>query len=361
MKVNSVVTGVSVSNVSPEQLNFRSKTFSPAQRTVHDEFVAAKKESQNNKAWYITGGLILAGIGAFLTHRAGLWGGVKGENKNVVADAVFKTVDEAKKYFEELGIDTIFRDVTEEHLPLLNRIKDDIKKIKELGVKFDKPDTITISDWHKAEEYEELCRKRGVNIERIEEYHAFCAGDKNGANHVFVNSSKPATDFFRHELGHANHHRGCDSYWEAKGVINHDFADKQLEILGQDIKIYRGTNDFKNIFHFNPQRSTTKFAFPNQNMETRYVYVKSIVDKMNEETHCYAPENLNEQVAYIFDGLVKGDKFSDEVMLYYDFAGGARIPNLKIDGKSYDEYIESLYNNPELIQKLKDNIKILKL
>ena len=96
-------------------------------------------------------------------------------------------------------------------------------------------------------------------------------------------------------------------------------------------------------------------------METRYVYVNNIVNKMNEETHCYSPQDLDEHVAYVFDGLVKGKKFSDEVMLYYDFAGGARIPNFKIGGKTYDEYIESLYNNSELVQRLRDNIKILKL
>ena len=356
-----------VSNIGNIRTNynfpaFRNEPVIAPKQSEHDEFVMAKKETKNSKAWYIAGGLILAGIGAFLTHKAGWWGVVKKENNNAVTDTVFKSIDDAKKYFENLGIDTIFRDVSEEHLPLLNRIKDDMKKIKALGVKFDKPDTLTISDWHKAEEYAELCRKRGVNIERIEEYHAFCAGDKDGANHVFVNSSKPTTDFFRHEMGHANHHRGHDSFWEAKGIINHDFADKQLEFLGQDIKIYRGTNDFKNIFHFSPEQNSAKFAFPNQDMETRYVYVNNIVNKMQEETNCYKPESLSEQVAYVFDGLVKGDKtFSDEVMLYYDFAGGARIPNLKIKGKTYDEYIESLYNNPELIQKLKDNIKILKL
>ena len=336
------------------------RTVVPSQ-TGHDSFVNSKRETKNNKAWYIAGGLILTGIGAFLTHKAGWWGKT-GVNNNSVPDTIFKKVDEAKKYFEDLGINTEFRDVTDEHLPLLNRIKDDMKKLKDLGVKFDKPDTLTISDWHKAEEYAELCRKRGVNIERIEEYHAFCAGDKHGANHVFINSSKANTDFFRHEMGHANHHRGHDSFWEAKGIVNHDFADKQLELLGQDLKIYRGTNDFKNIFHFNPHENQTKFAFPNQDMETRYVYVNNIVNKMNKETNCYKPESLSEQVAYIFDGLTRGDKtFSDEVMLYYDFSGGARIPNLKIKGKSYDEYMESLYNNSALIQALRDNIKILKL
>ena len=163
-------------------------------------------------------------------------------------------------------------------------------------------------------------------------------------------------------MGHANHFRGHDSFWEAKGLINQDFADKQLDILGQDIKIYRGTSDFKNIFQFNPDNNSAKFAFPNQDRETRFIYVNDIVNRMNQETSCYKPESLSEQVAYVFDGQVKENKtFSDEVMLYYDFAGGARIPNLKIKGKTYDEYIESLYNNKELVQKLRDNIKILKL
>lgn len=359
MKVSSV-------NQQPNKIvltapNFRSEYIASVQQTTTDRFIKETETKTNNKAWYIAGGLILAGIGAFFTHKAGWWGGVKENNNKTVTDVIFKTVDEAKKYFENMGIDTIFRDVTEEHVPLLNRIKEDLKKLKELGVKFDKPDTLTISDWHKAEEYEELCRKRGINIERMEEYHAFCAGDKDGANHVFVNASKSGTDYFRHEMGHANHHRGHDSFWEAKGVNGFDFADKQLELLGSDNKIFREAGKFYNILHFNPEISTTKYAFPNHNGETRYVYVNNIVNKMQQETNCYKPESLSEQVAYVFDRLVKGDKFSDEVMLYYDFAGGARIPNLKIGGKTYDEYIESLYNNPALIQKLRANIKILKL
>lgn len=358
MKVNSA------GNIRINSYNlpaFRSGAVIIPVREGHDEFVAAEKPSSDKKVRLIAAGVAAAGLAVFFTHSAGWWGKAKataGSGNNVV----FKKVDEAKKYFENLGINTDFRDVGKEHLPLLNRIKDDLRKIKELGVKIDKPDTLTISDWHKAEEYEELCRKRGVSMARKEEYYAFCASDRSGANHIFVNSSKPQTDFFRHEMGHANHYRGHDSYWEAKGVVNQDFADKQLEILGQDIKIYRGTNDFKNIFYFNPENNSVKFAFPNQDKETRFVYVKDIVNKMNEETNCYAPDDLSEQVAYVFDGLVKGNKtFSDEVLLYYDFAGGARIPNLKISGKTYDEYIESLYNNKELVQKLRDNIKILKL
>ena len=360
MKVNSIETGLSTSNIPVKQLNFGSEMVSHAPQNGHDEFVKQKKETKNKKAFLITAGLILAGAGAFWAHKAGWF---KGHVDKLLSEQEFKfkNIEEAKKYFENRGIDTVFRDVKEENLEQLNRIKDDLIKLKNSGVKIDKPKTLTVSDWHKAEEYEELCRQRGISVERKENYHAFCVGDRSGESHVFINSSHPSADVFRHEMGHANHYRGHDSFWEAKGVKSADFADKQLELLGQDIKIYRGTNDFKNIFHFKPEQESVKFAFPNQNMETRYAYVNNIVDKMNEETNCYSPKALGEQVAYVFDGLVKGDSFSDEVMLYYDFAGGARIPNLKIKGKNYDEYIESLYNNSELIQKLRDNIKILKL
>ena len=356
MKVNSV--GVNL-NIYPKNMNFKGKEAMLTVPNEHDEFVTTNKQNNKSRAWWIIGGLAVLGIGGILAHKAGWF--KKATDKIVNSGEKFKNIDEAKKYFEDLGIDTIFRDVTDKNLPQLNRIKEDLTKLKELGVKFDKPKTLTVSDWHKAEEYEELCRQRGISIERKEGYYAFCIGDREGANHVFVNGSQEATDVFRHEMGHANHHRGHDSFWESKGITGHDFADKQLEILGKDIKIYRNAGNFNNIFHFDPNITSTSFAFPNQNMETRFVRIPELLAKMQKETGCYKPESLSEQVAYIFDGLVKGEKFSDEVMLYYDFTGGARIPNLNINGKTYDEYIESLYNNSELIKKLRENIRISKI
>ena len=358
MKVVSVGNNLNIYSKTP---NFRSETGMSAIQSEHDKFVSSGVKKKNNTLPVVCG-LAVLGIGAIFAHKAGWF---RKTTDKLTGDMKFKNINDAKEYFENLGIDTIFRDVTDEHLPLLNRIKDDLIKLKELGVKIDKPKTLTVSDWHKAEEYEELCRQRGITVERIEDYQAFCQGDKSGANHVFVNSSKPGTDVFRHEMGHANHHRGHDSFWEAKGIKNHDFADKQLEILGKDIKVYRDgpveNVELNNIFHLT-LKNDGRGIFPTSDKETRYVYCSDILAKMQQETSCYKPKSLSEQVAYIFDGLIKGNKtFSDEVMLYYDFAGGARIPNLKIDGKTYDEYIETLYNNPELIQKLRDNVKILKL
>ena len=150
----------------------------------------------------------------------------------------FKTIEDAKNYFEKLGIETEFCGANESHIDLLNRIKENLKQLKDMGVKIDKPNSITISDWSKADEYAELCRRHGIDIERREYYHAFCTG-KNGENHVFINSNVPSFDKFRHEMGHANHYNGFDSFWHNKGKSGHDFADNQLEILGSTDRVIR--------------------------------------------------------------------------------------------------------------------------
>lgn len=361
MKANSVMAGV---NIPPKQINFRSENNVRASQNGHDEFVRSQKKQSSNKAWWALGGVTALAVGALIAHKSGLF--KKAVDKVVVTEDVkFTNIDEAKKYFENLGIETEFRSVTNEYLPQLNRIKDDLRKIKEMGVKIDKPDSITISDWSNAAEYEELCRKKGITIERKEGYFAFCAGAKDNKSHIFINSSKPTSDVFRHEMGHANHYIGHDSYWESKGIKNYNFANKQLELLGENIKVYDAgpvhDKPVYNIFHLSFNNAGSRFVFPTTERETRYIYTKNMLDKMQAETNCYSPDAIGEQVAYVFDGLLKGKKYSDEVMLYYDFAGGARVPNLKIDGKSYDDYMESLYNNKELIAKLTENIKISKI
>lgn len=79
---------------------------------------------------------------------------------------------------------------------------------------------------------------------------------------------------------------------------------------------------------------------------------------MNNKCHCYNKEWVSEQVAEIFEDLLKGRRFDDLTMLMYDFSGGGRIPNLIIDGKKYDDYIKSLYENKELVNKLKEFITV---
>lgn len=363
MKANCVN---SIINITPKAPVFRSETaVMPVIKTEQDEFVSENKKKPKNTVLKTIAGLTLIGVGGFLTFKAFSRNSVKGKIDDIKNNITFKKVEEAKEYFEKLGIETDFRGATDEHLPMLNRIKDNLSKIKEMGVKIQKPDSITISDWKNASEYEELIRKKGIDIERREDFWAFCSG-KNDENHIFINSNKAFFDKFIHEMGHANHFKGFDSYWHSKGLTQHDFADKQLEILGSSDKVYRdgrvhGLN-LSNILRLSENQSPSKFVFPNAERETRYVTVQNAVDKMQSETNCYdGGKHIHEQVADVFEGLLQGKTFSDETMLYYDFAGGARIPNLKIEGKNYDDYIESLYNNSELIQKLRENIKISKI
>ena len=88
------------------------------------------------------------------------------------------------------------------------------------------------------------------------------------------------------------------------------------------------------------------------------VDVSKMTAYMNGKCHCYNKEYLSEQVAEIFEDLLKGRRYNDLTMLMYDFAGGGRIPNLIINGQKYDDYIKSLYENKELVNKLKEFIEI---
>ena len=356
MKANSVGVGI---NIYPQNINYKGKQTMPAVSNGHDKFVSDKKKKDNKTLRNISGAaLISIGILSLLAIKK-----TPKASSNILE---FKNIEQAKKYFEKIGINTDLRGAKEEHLPLLNRIKEDLKYLKDMGVKKDKPDSLVISDWSNASEYDELCRKFGINIERREGYWAFCGVSENGKSHVFINSNHPEFKKFLHEMGHSNHFIGKDSYWNAKGLLGEDFADKQLEIIKNSEKIYRGATSnnsgLDNIFSKYVTKAPAKFGFPNAEGEVRYIYAKGMIDKMYSETGCYdGGKNLSEQVADMFEGLIKGKKYSDEAMIYYDFAGGARIPNLKIDSESYDEYIESLYNNKDLIEKLKQNVKISKL
>lgn len=354
MKVNRV--GSCAITCQPKT-SFRSQYPQHASMKGHDDFVDEKTGKKLRKITFF-GGLTLAGFGLLLLHLTKK----KPPNNSILSE--FKNISEAKEYFEKLGIDTDLRGAKEEHLSLLNRIKENLKQLQEMGVKKDKPDSITISDWKNTAEYEELCKKKGIDMERREGYWAFCSGAENGKSHIFINSNFPSFDKFLHEMGHANHWISKDSFWHSKSYTGQAFADKQLEILNSTDKMYRGTHEAKlsNIFYHSDVHSPSTFIFPNKEGEVRYIHAKGMIDKMYSETSCYdGGKYLTEEVADIFEKLIKGEKLSDESMLYYDFAGGARIPNLQVNGMTYDKYIESLYNNPELIQKLKENVKISKI
>ena len=362
MKANSVGLGVNIPTV---QLNFRSENTVHAPLNGHDEFVRSEKPSSKKKTGWIVAGLVTLGAGALLAHQS-RW--FKKATDKVVSsgDVKFKSIDEAKKYFENIGVETDFRGANETHLDMLNRIKENINQLKEMGVKKETPNSITISDWKNREETKELFQKRSSARDEAPEsgyYKAFSTYKNGEEAHILIDSNA-SFDQFRHEMGHVNHHIGLDSFWHSKGLNGTDFANKQLEIIGAEEKIFPQNRGLygRNLIEFPVDGTGAKFRFATENGEIRYVYPQNMIDKMQAETKAYdGGKTVTEQIAYMFEGMLKGEKFSDEAMLYYDFAGGARIPNLKIDGKTYDEYIESLYNNKELIEKLRQNIQISKI
>lgn len=271
--------------------------------------------------------------------------------------ADFKNIEEAKAWFESIGIKTNFVDIGEKHLPMINSINDDIQKLKELGVKCPQPEILNILDFRNTKELENLYRNMKYPLRNYDPYgHAFAVRDNNGKYNIFINSFRYEERPFMHEMGHMNDKIGRNSFWEAIGINGSDFADKELEILGQDLKIYRDSKtNFTTIFN----KLNSQYAFPDKDGYSYKLNISKMLEKMQNETGCYDPYEITEQIAYVFDGLANGKQYSDLVMLFYDFAGGARIPNLKIKNMKYDDYIESLYNNKDLIRQLREFIEII--
>ncbi len=366
MKVNSAQNnGLSVHNICRSPI-FGSEPGMLSKPQEADRF--EKENKKSNKGLWAAVILGAAGIGALIIHKTYGWKILSRKKDKLVFSETFKNISEAKKYFENLGIEYDARGISDNHLSMLNRIKAEIEQLKNMGIKIDKPDSITISDWKNREETKQLFAKHGSTQSEPPEsgyYQAFCCHGGN-KNHLLIDSNVKDFSHFRHEMGHANHHFGFDSYWNSKGMNGTEFGDNQLKILGSEEKLAKvndtyGRGRFGNIIEFSLPETPTRFRFINKNGEARYVYIQDMVAKMQKETNCYKPDDISEQVAYIFEGLLENKKFSDEAMLYYDFAGGPRIPNLKINDKTYDEYIESLYNNTDLINKLKENIRIFRI
>ena len=283
----------------------------------------------------------------------------------------FKSFDDAKVWFEKFGIKTEFRDISESDLSSLNKIAKDFAELDRLGVAASKPDLLIISDWTKIDELSTLpaIRKKDIDILRTHAgYWGYAGAGADGKIHVFANSKSLSTfadkNILQHEIGH--HCRYVEDSVLKKTNNLEDLGSKKLEILG-----YRTNLAHKNIFGADgPEYLRTpdgaeyaSILASEEKWNARYPILsgKGITDLFNREvtkSYGYKDYEADEYVADIFRGLTTGKKYSDEVMLAYDFINGGRVPNLVINGKSYDEYIKSLYDNPELVQKLRDMVTI---
>ena len=368
--------------------------------------------STNSKLGIGLGIVTLIGLGAELSigkgkHIKSLWQKIVGKslksttqkpNPAIPEMADFKNIKEAKEYFDRLGIKTIFKDGSEKHLVDLNNIKNDLVLLEKNGVAIPKPNSIILCDWHNVDESKQIFRTLNIDERKADScktlagYWGTISKSTDNKCHVIINSSFSGNyGKFIHEMGHI--HQDCfrTSYWHSKGLSDREFINKQLDVLGlSDIGIADDGIDmiirelgneftpaiFHNVHYANvsPEvKIKIKNLFPSINNEGDYLklfsifgkdrktYVinaKKMADKMYSESGVYAPEKIWENVAEIFEGLNKGKEYSDLVMLMYDINGGGRVPNLVIKGKKYDDYIESLYNNKDLIAELRKCIEL---
>ena len=313
----------------------------------------------------------------------------------------FKNIEEAKEYFESIGVKTFFKSGSESHLSDLNKIKDDLVILEKNGVELPKPESIIVNDWHNKDELKQILREMNIKATKAD----FCSSNtwawgtvvKGTDNkcHVLINSSFSGNyGKFIHEMGHIHQDFLKSSYWHSKGLNDKEFIEKQIEIMGlSDIGIHNdginmiirdfGAEDTPSILRGYTSsnansnvKTKLKQMFPSITNESDYdklftilgkdrktyiINAKKMVDKMYSESGVYAPSKTWENVAEIFQGLNEGKEYSDLVMLMYDICGGGRVPNLKIKGKKYDDYIESLYSNPELIRQFRECIEVKKL
>lgn len=368
--------------------------------------------STNSKLGIGLGIVTLIGLGAELIkgkgkHIKSFWQKIVGKspksttqkpNTGIPEIADFKNLEEAKEYFDRLGIKTIFKDGSEKHLVDLNNIKNDLVLLDKNGVAIPKPNSIILCDWHNVDESKQIFRTLNIDERKADScktlagYWGTISKSSDNKCHVIINSSFSGNyGKLIHEMGHIHQDSFRTSYWHYKGLSDREFVKKQLDVFGlSDIGMAEDGIDmiireagheftpaiFRHVHYANvsPEvKIKIKNLFPSINNEGDYLklfsifgkdrktYVinaKKMADKMYSESGVYAPEKIWENVAEIFEGLNKGKEYSDLVMLMYDINGGGRIPNLVIKGKKYDDYIESLYNNKDLITELRKCIEV---
>ena len=354
--------------------------------------------------------LTLIGLGAELIigkgkHIKSLWqklvspkSTMQKPNTGIPEIVDFKNLEEAKEYFDRFGIKTIVKDGSENHLTDLNNIKKDLVLLEKNGVAIPKPNSIILCDWQNVDESKQIFRTLNIDERKADScktlagYWGTISKSTDNKCHVIINSSFSGNyGKFIHEMGHIHQDSFRTSYWHSKGLSDREFINKQLDVLGLsdigiaddgiDMIIRESGNEFTPaIFHnvhyanVSPEvKIKIKNLFPSikndddylklfsifgKDRKTYVINAKKMADKMYSESGVYAPEKIWENVAEIFEGLNKGKEYSDLVMLMYDINGGGRVPNLVIKGKKYDDYIDSLYNNKDLIAELRKCIEV---
>lgn len=288
-------------------------SFGHEKNSANNEY---EKQQNNSSSKYLIGATIFA-----TTVAAGLFLHKK-LNKNP-----YKNIGEATKYFKkQFGINPNFSKC--EDLEYIRGIDNVMIKLKQLNCKL--PTTIDFCPF-KYGSLQIAMIKRGL-IPKIVSSNARGYAGKNG--HLFFNSETlPTANIIStintRKLGHFN--SSTPSNLEVKEYIA---AHEAGHINAKATLLKKG---FKSEFGELPDDVVDNLLnnmLKHQN--DMYIDVRPMTDKVT---------NSAEVIPEIFAKLIINPKleFSDKTMLLYDIMGGGAIPNKKIKGKIYSEYMQDLY------------------
>lgn len=235
----------------------------------------------------------------------------------------FTSIREAETHFRNMGIDTDLSKCTD--IRQLIQLDAELAKLKAMGIESQiKSITITPFDNHSLVEkarlkgiensIRETIRENGGNI--------FWAYGCSHAGHIFMNPNgfrrmANGSDVIKHEIGH--YHRN---------VLKDNFY---------------GTAENANEMYV----CAIKNIAQKTNM-TKEQVVDKLTSKLHSEVKAYS-HDADENFADMFSLMIDGKQYSKGAMLFYDMAGGGRIPNKVINGMKYDDYICNLYEDAENI------------
>ena len=237
--------------------------------------------------------------------------GVSGAASDV---AKFNDIAEAKRYFSNLGLDADLAKCSS--IEQAEFVANSLKKIKDAGID-SQVKSLTFTQFDEESIIKALT-KRGLTREALpagDISYAFGASESghifinpNGAKYMMNGSSVPI-----HEVGH--YHRN---------VLKDNFL-KYME-LDSDI-----------VFDETIGKVANKLNISKQEVVNR------LTTKLHSEVNSYS-NMADENFADMFSLMVEGKKeFSKGAMLFYDMAGGARLPNKLINNIKYDDYMNDLY------------------
>ncbi len=236
----------------------------------------------------------------------------------------FKNIEDATVYFKKkFGIDADFIKCKDpEYIKALNNV---ILKLKKMGCKL--PKTIDFCSFEENS-IKSIIKKYGSTPPEAISPHAYgFAQDK----HVFFNTNaRPFNNFVdtvnKKQLGHFT-----SSNPSSLAIKEYIIAHELGHVNGRISIIKKG---YESAYGKLPDAAIDNlFKNINRYQNEMFATVKPLVNTSGE----VIPET--------FAKLITNPKteFSDKTMLLYDLMGGGAIPNMKIKGMPYNEYIKGLY------------------